>query len=77
MQNILTISQIIISIGLIVTILLQQRGTGGMGIFGGGGGGGGGGGDYYKKRGFEKILFTSSIILAGLFLMSSFLNLLI
>ena len=72
MQNILTISQIIISIGLIITILLQQRGSGGMGILGGGGGG-----SYYKKRGFEKILFTSSIILAGLFLISSFLNLLI
>jgi len=72
MQNILTISQIIISIGLIVTILLQQRGAGGAGIFGGGGGA-----SYYTKRGFEKILFTSSIILAGLFLISSFLNLLI
>ena len=72
MQNILTISQIIISIGLIITILLQQRGSGGMGILGGGGGG-----SYYRKRGFETILFTSSIILAGLFLISSFLNLLI
>lgn len=72
MQNILTISQIIISIALIVTILLQQRGAGGAGIFGGGGGA-----SYYKKRGFEKILFTSSIVLATLFLLSSFVNLLI
>jgi len=75
MQTILTISQIIISICLVITILLQQRGAGGAGIFGGGGGGGGA--SYYKKRGFEKILFTSSIILAGLFLLTSFLNLLI
>jgi len=55
MQDILTIFQIIIAIGLIVTILLQQKGAGGgMGILGGGGGGGGGGGSYYKKEGLKK-----------------------
>lgn len=73
MQSVLTISQIIISIGLIITILLQQRGAGTSGLFGGGGGGG----SYHTKRGFEKILFISSIILATLFIITAFVNLLI
>lgn len=72
MQYFLTIFQIVISIGLIVAILLQRRGAGGSGIFGAGGGS-----SYYTKRGFEKILFISSIILAGLFIVTAFLNLLI
>jgi len=72
MQNILTIFQVIISIGLIITILLQQRGAGGSGIFGAGGGS-----SYYTKRGFEKILFITSIVLASLFVITAFLNLLI
>ena len=72
MQYFLTISQIVISIGLIIAILLQQRGAGGSGIFGAGGGS-----SYYTKRGFEKILFISSIALAGLFVVTAFLNLLI
>ncbi|MAF20410.1 MAG: preprotein translocase subunit SecG [Parcubacteria group bacterium] len=76
MQSILTIAQIAISLALIVTILLQKRGAGGSSILGGGGGGGGGA-SYYTKRGFEKILFVSSIILAGLFLITAFLNLII
>lgn len=69
----LGISQIIISIALITTILLQQRGAGGSAILGGGGGGG----DYYTKRGFEKILFISTIILSALFILTAFVNLLI
>jgi len=75
MEQILSISQIVISLALIVTILLQQRGAGGGSLFGGGGGGGDA--NYYAKRGFEKVLFVSSIILAALFLISSFLNLII
>ena len=73
MESILPISQIIISLALIVTILLQQRGAGGASILGGGGGGE----SYYTKRGFEKILFIATIILATLFIISAFLNLLI
>jgi len=74
MQQILTIIQIVISLALIVTILLQQRGAGGGSLFGGGGGSDT---SYYTKRGFEKVLFITSIVLAALFLISSFLNLLI
>jgi len=73
MQSALTIFQIIISIGLIVTILLQQRGAGTSGLFGGGGGGG----SYHTKRGLEKVLFVSSIILATLFIITAFLSLII
>ncbi len=73
MESILPIAQVIISISLIVTILLQQRGAGGASILGGGGGGE----SYYTKRGFEKILFITTIILATLFVGTAFLNLLI
>jgi len=72
MQQVLTIFQIVISISLIVTVLFQQRGAGGGGLFGGGGDT-----SYYTKRGFDKILFNSTIVLAVLFLITSFLNLLI
>ena len=71
MEYILTISQIIVALALIVAILLQQRGAGGSALFGGGGGGA----SYYTKRGFEKILFIATIVLAGLFIITSFLNL--
>ncbi|PIS13519.1 MAG: preprotein translocase subunit SecG [Candidatus Tagabacteria bacterium CG09_land_8_20_14_0_10_41_14] len=71
MNFILPIIQIIISVLLVGAILLQQRGSGLGGIFGGGGE------SYHTKRGFEKILFTSTIILATLFLLSTFVALLI
>jgi len=72
MSSILSIFQIIVSVLLIMAILLQQRGSGMSGIFGGGGGE-----SYHTKRGFEKTLFISTIILAILFLGSSFLALLL
>jgi len=70
MNSILTISQIITALVLIIAILLQQRGAGGSALFGGGGST-----SYYTKRGFEKILFIATIVLAGLFIITSFLNL--
>lgn len=72
MESILTISQIIISLALVTAILLQQRGAGGSAIFGGGGGT-----SYYTKRGFEKIIFIVTIVLAGLFVVTAFLNLIL
>jgi preprotein translocase subunit SecG len=71
MQTILPIIQIIISTFLIIAIILQQRGTGLGGVFGGGGA------SYHTKRGFEKTLFVSTIILAVLFFATTFLGLLI
>lgn len=72
MSSLLPIIQIIISLALITAILLQQRGAGGSAILGGGSGT-----SYYTKRGFEKILFIATIVLASLFIITAFLNLLI
>ena len=70
-SQLFTIVQIIISALLIATILLQQRGAGSSAITGGGQA------SYYTKRGFEKILFVATIILAILFLSTSVVSLLI
>ncbi len=67
---------IIISVLLTISILLQQRGSGASGgIFGGGGGGFEN--SFQAKRGFDKILFISTIILASLFIGIAFIRLLI
>ncbi len=71
MDKIINIIQIVIASFLIISILLQQRGAGGSSILGGGGGE-----SYYTKRGFEKILFISTIILAVLFFGLAIINLL-
>lgn len=76
MQNILNIIQIAIAGLLITTILFQQRGSGMGGAFGGGGGGGGGE-VYFKKRGAEKFIFTATIVLAVLFILSAIIRMLI
>ncbi|MBI2451071.1 MAG: preprotein translocase subunit SecG [Parcubacteria group bacterium] len=60
--NILFTAEIIISIFLIVAILLQQRGTGLSATFGGEGN------VFSAKRGLEKIIYASTIVLGGLFL---------
>lgn len=62
-MNQIDIFQAIISILLIVSILLQNRGTGLSETFGGGGNA-----SYQTKRGFDKFLFRGSIVLAILFL---------
>jgi protein translocase SecG subunit len=65
----LLISQIVISVFLIIFILLQQRGTAlGAGF-------GGGGEVYFKKRGAEKKIFIATIILSVLFILVSLINL--
>ncbi len=66
---ILNIVQIAVSLLLIATILLQQRGSGLSSAFGGSGG------VYYQKRGMEKILFRATIGLSALFLVVAVLNL--
>jgi len=53
---------IIVAILLIISILLQQRGSGLGAAFGGEGN------VYMVKRGAEKIIFVASIILAVIFL---------
>lgn len=66
-NNILLVVQIVISVSLVASILLQQRGSGLGSAFGGGGGG-----SYYQKRGTEKLLYYASIVLGVLFLSVSF-----
>ncbi|MEK7552234.1 MAG: preprotein translocase subunit SecG [Patescibacteria group bacterium] len=67
--NTLPFFQIILSIALIALILLQRSEAGVGGTFGGGEGGSG----HFARRGMEKILFNSTVIVALLFALSSFL----
>ncbi|NCU44750.1 preprotein translocase subunit SecG [Candidatus Falkowbacteria bacterium] len=57
----LNIGQIIVSLLVIITILMQSRGASMSGLFGGSG-------DIYRtKRGIEKTLFISTIVLLVIF----------
>lgn len=69
MDKILTIIQIIISILLIASILMQHRGTALGGAFGGEGN------MYRSRRGPEKFLFYATIVLAILFVAGAIIKL--
>lgn len=70
MKMALLIIHVLVSVGLIGFILLQSS-KGGLGsAFGGGG-------SFRTKRGAEKIVFNSTIVLAALFLVTSILNVMI
>ncbi|MDO9231531.1 MAG: preprotein translocase subunit SecG [bacterium] len=71
MIKIINITEIIVSVLLIISILLQNRGAGLGGTFGGSFGG------YHTKRGFEKFLVVFSVILSGLFIILALLNLIV
>ena len=71
MKNILYIVQIVISILLIISVLLQQRGGGLGSAFGGETS------VYRTKRGAEQFIFRSTIILVILFLASALANIFI
>lgn len=73
LSNLLPYIQIILSILLIGSILLQKSDAGLGGAFGGANDFSGG----HTRRGFEKTLFNSTIILAILFVASTFLILII
>jgi len=61
-KSLLLIVQIVLSILLIISILLQVRGSGLGNIFGGGGG------EFYRsKRGIENFLYKSTVVIAILF----------
>jgi preprotein translocase subunit SecG len=62
-MNAFLIAQVVVSVLLIVSILLQNRGTDAGLSFGGDFGG------YYTKRGIEKFLFRASIVLGSVFLL--------
>jgi preprotein translocase subunit SecG len=61
--NIIPIAQIIIAVIVIVLILLQERSAGMTGILGGGDAGG----VYQTRRGLERIIFYSTIVLVIVF----------
>jgi protein translocase SecG subunit len=64
----INVLQIVVSILLIISILLQNRGSGLGAAFGGDGGG------YYAKRGFEKFLVYFTVALATLFILLAAIN---
>lgn len=65
MLKILSYSQIILSIVLIISILLQNRGSGLSAAFGGDFGG------FHTKRGLEKFLFFVSSVVGVLFIVNA------
>lgn len=71
MRTYLTIIQVVLSALLVAAILLQQRGTGLSATFGGEGN------VYRTKRGLEKVLFTSTIVIAFLFFVVAIVNVII
>lgn len=64
----LLIAQAVVSLLLVASILLQNRGSGLGSTFGSDFGG------YYTKRGIEKFLFYATIVLAAVFLAISATN---
>jgi len=74
MTAILPYIEIVLAVLLVTAILLQQSEAGAGSAFGGGDSFGSGG---HTRRGFEKFLFYSTIILAILFALATFLTLLI
>lgn len=69
--KIITYSQVILSVLLIAGILLQQKGTGLSSAFGGGSI------EYSTKRGAEKIVFYTTIVIATLFIAVSIARILL
>lgn len=71
--EVLPYTQIILSVVLVLSILLQQTGAG----VGGALGGGDNSSFHQTRRGFERFLFYLSIICAILFALSAFLSIII
>lgn len=61
-MNLIPLLHIIVSLGLVALILIQERSGGLSGLFGGEGGG-----FYQTRRGVERIVFGGTIVLAILF----------
>jgi preprotein translocase subunit SecG len=71
MKNVIYIAQIVVSVLLMTSILIQSRGSGlGLAF-------GGSSTVYRTKRGAEKIIFRATIVLAVLFLAISVAHLFI
>jgi len=70
MKTFLIVVQIITSVGLVVLILMQAKGTG----FGRSWGSGG---SSFTRRGIEKMVFKLTFVVSAVFLIVSFINILI
>lgn len=68
--QILAVAQLVVALILIVLILLQERSSGLSGVFGGDNAG-----FYQTRRGVEKIIFRSTVVLICVFLALALLNL--
>lgn len=73
LNNILIILQIIVSVLLVGGVLLQQKGSAMGSAFGQEGGGA----VYGTKRGAQKKIFWATVVLGGLFIILSVLNLIV
>ena len=67
-KKIITIAQIVVAILVVISILLQNRGEG-LGTFLGGGGE-----IYRSRRGIEKVLYYSTIVLSVMLVALSVAN---
>jgi len=72
--NMLPYAQIVFSVFLIIGILMQQSDASLGAVFGGGNDAGG---IQHTRRGFEKILFNGTIVIATLFIITAFLSLIL
>jgi protein translocase SecG subunit len=71
MLQFLSYSQLVISLFLVTSILMQNRGSGLSATFGGGFGG------FHTKRGIEKFLYWISVVLGILFILNSLASLIL
>ncbi len=72
-SSVLPYIQITISVLLIIAVLLQQSGAQNGGALGGSDSSGS---VFHTRRGLEKLLFISTIVLGALFALTSFISLL-
>ena len=72
--SVLPYIQIVLSILIMSAILLQRSEASVGGAFGGGDNFGSG---FHTRRGFERVLFIGTIILAAIFIVTSFITLVI
>ncbi len=68
----LNIAEIVVSVALIALVLVQERSAGAGGLFGGGAGA-----SYQTRRGFEKIIYWATLVLAFVFGALAVANLLV
>ncbi len=68
----LNIAEIVVSVALIAVVLLQERSAGAGGLFGGGSGA-----SYQTRRGFERIIYWATLVLAFIFGALAVANLLV